>query len=96
MVKITNKIVNKIVRINLSAYQNRVLFAMFKVNDYYKQKNSTFDLSLTRYSMNFEIIQITGLKKNYVSRSIKELKERRIIIKTGNRLAINKEISQWH
>lgn len=90
------KITNKIVKINLSAYQNRVLLAICKINDHYKQEYLASVLSPTRHSINSEIIQITGLKKNYVSRSIKELKERRIIFKSGNKLVINKEVSQWN
>jgi len=72
------------------------MLAICKVNKSCKQEGLTFVLSPIRHSINFEIIQVTGLSKSHVSRAIRELKERYIIIQSGNKLVVNKEVSQWH
>jgi len=44
---------------------------------------------------NFQIVAATGLRKDVVSRAIKNLEKKQIIIRFGKIIGINKNYSQW-
>jgi len=60
---------------NLSAYQSRVLWAIWIANS--------------------TLVEMTGISKGHISRTIKELKMRNIVTNSGNKLAFNKDYQQW-
>lgn len=87
MIEIPNKIIDRLMKINLSNHQCRVLLAiMYQIYDPHKQGNLILD---------FKFIQNTMLTKFQISRALGKLKERRIIIQSGNRLTINEKVYQW-
>ena len=74
-------------RTNLNAYQTRILFAIWRQTYGWNKKED--------WISNKIFVDMTGLKKSHVSRTIKELKERKIITSSGNKIAFNKEYTQW-
>jgi phage replication O-like protein O len=86
--KIANEILEKQCLINLSSYQSRLLFAVFR-NTYGFNKSED-------WIANIQLIALTGLKKSHVSRTKKELIQRNILVtSSGNKIKFNKFWSQW-
>ena len=76
-VKLANEIVEHLSQINLSAYEWRVLWAIWrKTYGWHKKSDS---ISYTQFQ------QITGLKRWHIARAINRLKKRNIITVSGNK-----------
>jgi len=86
MVKIHNKVLDTLARNNFTAYQIRVLFAIYIIHH---QPCSRI------HSLNSRIIQATGLSKGHVSGALNELKRMYVLTQSGRELIINKEVEQW-
>jgi phage replication O-like protein O len=85
--KIANEIIEALMRINLSSYQSRLLWAVFRKTYGFNKKED--------WLSNSQIVEMTGLRKQHVSRAKKELIERKIVTSTGNKIQFNKDYSQW-
>ena len=44
---------------------------------------------------NSQLVEMTGLRKQHVSRAVRELIQRNIVAKSGNKFAFNKDYTQW-
>jgi len=74
-------------RTNLSAYQGRILWAIFRRTYGFNQKED--------WISNSQLVQSTGIFKGHVSRAIRELMARNIVTKRGNKIGFNKDYQQW-
>jgi len=72
---------------NLSAYQSRVLWAIWRKTYGWHKKAD--------WIANSTLVEMTGISKGHISRTIKELKMRNIVTNSGNKLAFNKDYQQW-
>ncbi len=85
--RIANEIIEALMRTNLSAYQGRVLWAIWRETYGYQKKQD--------WLSNGQLVEMTGLKKSHVSRTVSELITRNIVTKAGNKIAFNKDYTQW-
>lgn len=87
-IQIANEIAEVLCKTQLSGYQNRLLWAIWRKTYGWNKKED--------WVANSQLIELTGLKKGHVSRAKKELIERNILVtKTGNKIQFNKDYSQW-
>ena len=84
---LANELAEALMRINLSAYQSRVLWAIWRRTYGWKKKGDWVPNSL--------IVKMTGLDKRHVCRAKKELIARNIIIANGRNLAFQKDYEKW-
>ena len=85
--KIANELLDALIKTNFSGYQRRVLDAIIRKTYGFNKKEDWISHS--------QIVDMTGIKMPHVSRALKELRQRRIVTKGGNKTAINKDYSQW-
>ncbi|MEK7138192.1 MAG: replication protein, partial [Patescibacteria group bacterium] len=86
--KIANEILEKLCLLNLSSYQSRLLFAVWRKTYGFNKPDD--------WIANTQLIALTGLKKGHVSRTKKQLIDRCILVtSTGNKIRFNKYWSQW-
>jgi len=86
-VDIANELVEALSRINLSAYESRVLWCVFRKTYGWQKKEDWIALS--------QIVLMTGLHKAHASRAKAKLLARKLVTQTGNKIAFNKFYSQW-
>ena len=84
---IANELLEALSRTHLSAYENRVLIILLRFTYGYHKKETTLSLSF--------IVQQTGLLKPHVSRALRQLSARNIIMRTGKLLTIQKDYERW-
>jgi len=89
--KIANEIIDKLVAYRIPGEQMQcLLFIIRKTYGYGKKED---------YISNSQFCEATGLKKGNVSRAIKELEEKKVVIKNDNRkipsYRFNKYYGQW-
>ena len=85
--KIANELLDALIRTNFSGYQRRVLDAIIRKTYGFNKKQDHIAYS--------QIIEMTEIKMPHVSRALKELRQRQIVTKGGNKIGINKDYSQW-
>ena len=85
--KIANELLEAFCRTNFNAYQRRVLDALIRKTYGYNKKQDWLSVS--------QIVEITGLKKQHISRAKSELVARKVVTQVGYNLALNKDWSQW-
>lgn len=92
-IDIANEIAEQLMKTNFSAYQWRVLWAIWrKTYGWHKKKE--------RISVK-ELVKMTELKHAHVSRALKELELRKVIIRTplgtkrGATIGFQKDFEQW-
>ena len=86
MIKISNKVMDALVKNNFTAYQVRVLSAIYLIH--HQSCSRT-------HSLNFKIIKVTGLNNRHVSRALNELKRSHVLVQSGRELIINEEVERW-
>lgn len=86
--KIANEIVDKLAQINLSKYEWRVLWAVFRKT--YGWKKILDFISIT------QLEEITGLDRRNVSRTKRSLLNKNMLISKGNKLGFNKDYDSWN
>ncbi len=84
---IANEIVEALCRTNLSPYESRVLWCVFRKTYGWNKKEDWISLP--------QLVTMTGMHKSHISRSKKKLLDRKIITQTGNKIAFNKFYTQW-
>ncbi len=85
--KIANELLDALIKTNFSGYQRRVLDTIIRKTYGFNKKEDYISYS--------QIIEMTDIRMPHVSRALKELKQRRIVTKGGNKIGINKDYSQW-
>jgi len=86
-IDIANEIAEALMRTNLSAYQSRVLWALWRKTYGWHKKEDWISLS--------QFVELTGISKGHVSRTLTELRKRNMVTNSGNNLAFNKNYTQW-
>lgn len=85
--RIANELLEQLGKINLSAYQTRVLFCIIRKTYGYGKKDDWVSVS--------QIVEMTGIHKAHISRTKKELLQRKIVTSSGNKIGIQKDFSLW-
>ncbi|HUX59203.1 MAG TPA: replication protein [Bacteroidales bacterium] len=86
-IDIANEIAEALMRTNLSSYQSRILWAIWRKTYGWHKKED--------WISNKQFVELTGLRKQHVNRTLKELKERNIVTNSGYKIAFNKTYTQW-
>lgn len=85
--RIADEILENLMKINLSSYQTRILFFIFRKTYGYGKKEDWISVS--------QIAEATGIKKSHVSRTKSELLTRKIVTSNGNKIAFQKDARLW-
>lgn len=85
--RIANEIAEALTRTNLSAYQSRILWAILRKTYGFSKKEDWIAIS--------QLVSLTGLRKQHVSRTLKELRDRNMVTKRGYQIAFNKDYQGW-
>lgn len=86
-IRIASELIDQLLRINLSAYQNRVLLAIIRKTYGYNKKEDWVSVS--------QLVGMTGMRQSHVSRTKKELLQRKLVTSLGNKMGIQKDSSLW-
>ncbi len=90
-VDIANEIVEAMARINLSAYESRILWGILRKT--YGWHKKVDKISITQFE------KTTGLKRRHIHRTLAELVERKIVTRIGNgriiTYGIQKDYTKW-
>jgi phage replication O-like protein O len=85
--QIKNEIAEALARTNLSAYQSRILWALWRKTWGWNKAED--------WISNSQFVEMTGISKGHVSRTVKELILRNIVTQSGNKMAFNEDFTQW-
>lgn len=85
--RIANELVEILMRTNLTSYQTRVLWVVWRLIYRWDKKEDKISVS--------QFVRMTGIAKGHVCRTLKELEDRNIIIRNGKVIAFNKVYSEW-
>jgi phage replication O-like protein O len=85
--KMPNEIIEVFARTNLNSYQQRVLWAIIRKTYGWHKKEDWIPVS--------QIVEVTGIHKPHVSRTLKELKLRNMVTRLGNKTGLNENWKQW-
>lgn len=86
-VDIANEIVEALAKIHLSSYESQALWAIFRKTYGWHKKEDRIT--------NTQITDMTGIAETHISRTIKILVKRNLIIKNGKKLAFQKNYDKW-
>jgi len=86
-VDIANEIVEALAKIHLSSYESQILWVIFRKTYGWHKKED--------WITNTQIANMTGIAEPHVSRTIKILIQKNIIIRSGKKLAFQKDYDQW-
>jgi phage replication O-like protein O len=85
---IANEIIEAMSQTNFNSYQIRLLFAVLRKTYGYGKKED--------WISNSQLCNLTGLRKQHISRAKAELVKRNVIVtSSGNKIRFNKDYSQW-
>jgi phage replication O-like protein O len=85
--KIDNDVLEALRRTNLSAYQARVIFTIWRKTWGFHKDADWIGLD--------QFVEDTRIKKPHISRALRELKARNIITYAGNKISFNKDYTAW-
>ena len=86
-VDIANEIVEALAKIHLSSYESQVLWVIFRKTYGWHKKEDRIN--------NTQIAEMTGIVESHVSRTIKILIKKNLIIKNGKILSFQKDYDKW-
>ncbi|MHC4623379.1 MAG: replication protein [Planctomycetota bacterium] len=86
-VKIANEIVQQLARVNLPAYEWRVLWAVLRKTWGWRKKADAVPLS--------QIVQMTGLRQPHVSRAKASLLKKQILFEQAGKVGFQKNYELW-
>jgi len=86
-VDIANEIVEALAKIQLSGYESRVLWIIFRKTYGWHKKED--------WITNTQIADMTGIAEAHVSRTIKLLNQKNIVTKRGKKLSFQKDYDEW-
>ena len=84
---IANEIVEAMSRTYLTSYETRILWVIFRKTYGWDKKEDWVSIS--------QFVELTGIHRSHVSRSLRLLVLRNIVTKRGNKISFNKYWSQW-
>ncbi len=85
--QIADEIIEALMRTNLSAYQSRILWVIFRKTYGFRKKED--------WISNSQMIEMTGLHRSHICRTIRELKDKNMITKRGNKIGFQKDYQRW-
>jgi len=86
-IEIANEIAGALMKTHLSGYENRVLWAIFRKTYGWHKKED--------WITNSQIAIMTNIAETHISRTIKMLVQRKIVIKNGKKLSFQKKYDRW-
>ncbi len=86
-IDIANEIAEALARTNLSGYENRYLWVLWRKTYGWHKKEDIIS--------NSQFSDLTGIKRPHIWRTEKVLIQRNIVTKNGNLLGFNKDYTQW-
>ena len=86
-VDIANEIVEALAKTYLSSYESQVLWAIFRKTYGWHKKEDRINGS--------QLSKMTGISESHVSRTLKGLARRNIIIRNGKKISFQKDYEQW-
>ncbi len=86
-VDIANEIVEALAKIHLSSYESQILWVIFRKTYGWHKKED--------WITNTQIANMTEIAESHVSRTIKILIQKNIIIRSGKKLAFQKDYDRW-
>ena len=85
--RIANELLEALARIHLSQYESQIIFFILR-------KTYGFQKKMDRLTTS-QIVEGTGILKSNVTRTVKQLTNRRITIKVGQLIGIQKDYELW-
>lgn len=89
--RIANEILEALAKVNLSAYESRTVFALWRKTYGFQKKEDRISVS--------QFQEITGLKRQHQCRSLRELEGRQIITRISdgfiNKYRFQKDFTKW-
>ncbi len=85
--KISNELLEAIIRTYMSNYEHRIFWLIVRKTYGYNKKSDWISQT--------QIVEETGIRKQHVSRTIKKLYNKNMIMKIENKLAIQKDYDLW-
>ncbi|KKL89994.1 hypothetical protein LCGC14_1909130 [marine sediment metagenome] len=86
-IDIANEIAEALMLTNLSAYQSRILWAIWRKTYGWHKK--------VDWIANSVFVDMTGLRKQHVNRTLNELEQRNIVTRSGYKVGFNKNYRAW-
>jgi len=86
-VDIANEIVEALAVTYLSSYESQVLWAIFRKTYGWHKKEDWITGS--------QLVEMTGIAKGHISRTLKKLIERNMVNKNGKKLSFQKDYDKW-
>lgn len=86
-VDIANEIVETLAKTQLSGYESRVLWIIFRKTYGWHKKED--------WITNTQIARMTGIAESHISRTIKMLIKRKIVTKIGKKISFQKDYDKW-
>jgi len=86
-VDIANEIVEALAVTYLSSYESQVLWAIFRKTYGWHKKEDWITGS--------QLVEMTGITKGHISRTLKKLIERNMVNKNGKKLSFQKDYDKW-
>jgi phage replication O-like protein O len=86
-IDVAHEVAEAVMKTNFSAYQTRIIFAVWRKTWGWHKKSDWIPLS--------QFVEMTEISKSHVSRTLRELIDRNVIIKIDNEIAFNKDYEQW-
>lgn len=81
--RIANEILEALAKINLSPYETRIIFIIWRKTYGYQKPEDWISWS--------QLKELTGISPPHISRTLRRLFERKIVTKNGNKLGFNKD-----
>jgi len=86
-IDIANEIGEALARTNLNKYESRYLWALWRKTYGWHKKEDIIS--------NSQFVELTGIKKQHIWRTQQRLIQRKIVTKTGNKIAFQKDYTNW-
>ena len=86
-VDIANEIVEVLATTYLSSYESQVLWAIFRKTYGWHKKEDWITGS--------QLVEMTGIAKGHISRTLKKLVDRNMVNKNGKKLSFQKDYDKW-
>jgi len=86
-VEIANEIIEILAMTYLSSYESQVLWAIFRKTYGWQKKED--------WITNTQLSKMTGIAESHVSRTMKKLIKRNIVIRKGKKISFQKDYDKW-
>ena len=84
---IANELLEIMAKTYFSSYEIQIIFAIFRKTYGWNKKED--------WITNTQLAELTGIPKSHVSRTIKKLLERKMIVKNGKKIGFEKDYEKW-